>query len=66
MFQGQSVRQSPFSFGNGSVYFCEIIGTMVNLAIRFGLETPCLPVLWAPGLHTEAQEHFAIAKKCTS
>ena len=37
---------------------------MVNRAAGFDLEIPCVcvPVLWVPGLHREAQEPLAVAK----
>ena len=35
----------------------------MNRAAGFGLEIPRVcPVLWAPGLHREAQEPLAVAK----
>ena len=48
------------------VYFREVIGVIINHDTGFGLEIPCLPVFWPPGIVREAQEPFAVAKNCTS
>ena len=49
----KTVNQTvSFSFRKYRIfYFCEVIGAMVNHATGFGLEIPCLFVLWPPGLH---------------
>ena len=65
--EDSQLTYSFFLGKDGSVGFSEITGAMVNHAAGFGLQRNSVhvPVLWAPGLHREAQESLAVAKNFT-